>query len=84
MFPAFPVEVVDTTGAGDVFHGAFLCGMLQQWELEKSVEFASAVAALKCTRLGGRTGIPDRQETIQFLKGRDSRHFQANRPEGSS
>ena len=82
--PAFPVEVVDTTGAGDVFHGAFLCGMLQQWELEKSVEFASAVAALKCTRLGGRTGIPNRQETIQFLKGRDSRHFQANRPEGSS
>ncbi len=82
--PAFPVEVVDTTGAGDVFHGALLYGMLQSWALEKSVEFASAVAAIKCTRLGGRTGIPNRQEAIQFLKGRDSRHFRVNRPEGSS
>ena len=80
--PAFPVEVVDTTGAGDVFHGAFIYGMLQGWELMKKIEFASAVAAIKCTRLGGRTGIPDRQQALRFLRERNSRYFQTDGPEG--
>ena len=56
--PACPVEVVDTTGAGDVFHGAYLVGLLKGWDLRKTARFACAVAALKCTRLGGRAGIP--------------------------
>ena len=81
--PAFQVEVVDTTGAGDVFHGAFIYGMLQRWELMKTIEFASAVAAIKCTRLGGRTGIPDRQQALRFLRDRNSRYFQTNGSEGS-
>ncbi len=64
---AFPVKVVDTTGAGDVFHGAFIFGLLENWELPKILRFASAVAALKCTQLGGRSGIPDLQTVNNFL-----------------
>ena len=73
--PAFPVEVVDTTGAGDVYHGAYIYGLLQQWGLEKTAEFASAVAALSCTRLGGRTGIPDLNRAMDFLRDRGAAHF---------
>ena len=73
--PAFQVEVVDTTGAGDVFHGAFIRGLLEDWELCKVVEFASAVAAIKCTKLGGREGIPNFDEALEFLTIRDSKYF---------
>ena len=73
--PAFKVDVVDTTGAGDVFHGAFICGMLQGWRLEKVVEFASAVAAIKCTKLGGRSGIPTFKAAIAFLENCEARYF---------
>ena len=70
--PAFQVDVVDTTGAGDVFHGAFIHGMLQDWSLPKTVEFASAVAAIKCTKLGGRAGIPTYDEADAFMRQHDS------------
>ena len=73
---------MDTTGAGDVFHGAFIYGMLQRWELMKTIKFASVVAAIKCTRLGGRTGIPDRQQALRFLRDRNSRYFQTDGQEG--
>jgi sulfofructose kinase len=66
----FPVDVVDTTGAGDVFHGAFLYGLLQGWEARDILVFANAVSALKCTRLGGRTGIPRVNEVHAFLRAR--------------
>ena len=66
---AYQVKAVDTTGAGDVFHGAYAYGVLQGWDMKKTVEFASAVAAMKCTKLGGRTGIPTLQEAMRFLKG---------------
>jgi sugar/nucleoside kinase (ribokinase family) len=65
--PGFPVEVVDTTGAGDVFHGAFLCGLLRGWEARDILQFANAVSALKCTQLGGRTGIPRIEDVWRFL-----------------
>lgn len=65
---AFKAPVVDTTGAGDVFHGAFIFGILEGWSLEKTITFSHAVAALKCTKIGARTGIPDLEATIQFLK----------------
>jgi sulfofructose kinase len=65
--PAFPVEVVDTTGAGDVFHGAYLVGLLRGWDLETVARFASAAAALNCTRLGGRRGTPSLAEVQSFL-----------------
>ena len=73
--PAFLVDVVDTTGAGDVYHGAFIFGLLRGWKLEKTVEFASAVAAMSCTRLGGRQGIPNLDEAMYFLRERDAEHF---------
>jgi len=66
--PAYPVKVVDTTGAGDVFHGAFIFGLLKRWELTKILRFAGATAAIKCTKIGGRSGIPDRCTVINFLK----------------
>lgn len=66
--PAFPVEVVDTTGAGDVFHGAYIVGLLHGWGLRTVAQFSSAVSALKCTRLGGRAGIPRYDEVRTFLR----------------
>ena len=73
----FPVPVVDTTGAGDVFHGAFVYGVLQGWEAGAILTFANAVSALKCTHLGGRSGIPSATEAHAFLRSRGvdlSRH----------
>ena len=67
--PAFTgVNILDTTGAGDVFHGAFICGMLHGFNMEKSAQFASAVSAIKCTRLGGRAAIPDYKMTMRFME----------------
>lgn len=71
--PAFKVSVVDTTGAGDVFHGAFVFGILQEWPLPRILHFASAVAAIKCTGLGGRAAIPDRNTAENFLATNASR-----------
>ena len=65
---AFKVKTLDTTGAGDVFHGAYAYGVLQGWDLKRTVEFASAVAAMKCRKLGGRAGIPGLAEVQKFLK----------------
>jgi len=66
--PAFQVPVMDTTGAGDVFHGAFIYGLLQGWGVEETARFSSAVSAIKCTRVGGRVGIPDVPTVEKFLK----------------
>ena len=57
--PAFPVDAVDTTGAGDVFAGAMLYGFLAAWSPEAALRMAGAAAALKCTRLGNRDALPD-------------------------
>lgn len=66
--PAFSVEAVDTTGAGDVFHGAFALALGEGQGNEEALRFASATAALKCTRFGGRAGMPSRDEVEAFLK----------------
>ena len=66
------VEVVDTTGAWDAFHAGFIYGLLQEWSLERIVQFASAVAALNCMYLGGRTGLPDLPTVKLFLSQRNS------------
>lgn len=65
--PAFPVEVVDTTGAGDVFHGAYIVGLIHGWNLRQVAQFASAVSAIKCMGLGGRAPIPTFEQTLAFL-----------------
>ncbi|RMF55672.1 MAG: carbohydrate kinase family protein [Calditrichaeota bacterium] len=60
--PAEPVEVVDTTGAGDAFHGAFAYGLSLGYSLEENLRFATRVAARCCQRLGARPGIPTRDD----------------------
>jgi len=65
--PAFKVNVVDTTGAGDVFHGGYIYGLLQEWNIRECAKFASAVAALKCRRIGGRAGIPTLRTVMEFI-----------------
>ncbi len=61
------MKAVDTTGAGDVFHSAFIYGLLQNWKAEEILRFANAAAALKCKELGGRRGIPTLEEVKRFL-----------------
>ena len=65
--PGFRVEVVDTTGAGDAFHGAFIYGILRKWSFEQIADFSNAVAAINCTKLGGCSGLPDLKEVKEFI-----------------
>ncbi|HEY6603959.1 MAG TPA: sugar kinase [Xanthobacteraceae bacterium] len=65
--PAFPVHTVDTLGAGDVFHGAFALAITEKQELRQALRFASAAAALKCTRFGGAFAAPQRAEVEELL-----------------
>jgi sulfofructose kinase len=64
----FKVDAVDTTGAGDVFHGAFAAALCLGKDLNGSLKFAAAAAALKCTKPGGRSGIPSRGEVEEFCR----------------
>lgn len=66
-FPAFPVDVVDTTGAGDAYHGAFLYALLQDWDVPRMARFASAVGAMNCRAMGGRSALPTRSEVEEFI-----------------
>ena len=66
--PAMRVAVVDTTGCGDVFHGAYAAGLAQGLELPDRVRLASAAAALKATRRGGQAGSPTRAAVDRFLE----------------
>ncbi|MCA0011231.1 sugar kinase [Mesorhizobium sp. B292B1B] len=61
------VKVVDTLAAGDVFHGAFAAGLGQAMPIEEALRFASAAAALKCQRFGGRLGAPNKAETLAMM-----------------
>ena len=65
--PAFPVHTVDTLGAGDVFHGAFTLAITEKQGLRDALRFASAAAALKCTRFGGAFAAPQRTEVEELL-----------------
>jgi sulfofructose kinase len=69
-FPAFSVEAVDTTGAGDAFHGAFAAGLAAGIGWEELLRSASAVGALCCTKYGARIGIPTGAEVAAFLSSR--------------
>ncbi|MGL4727875.1 MAG: PfkB family carbohydrate kinase [Bosea sp. (in: a-proteobacteria)] len=66
--PAFPVKAIDTLGAGDVWHGAFALALAEGMPETEAVRFASAAAAIKCTRFGGRKGAPTRAEVDEFLR----------------
>ena len=62
------IKAVDTLAAGDVFHGALAVGLTEAMPVEQALRFASAAAALKCLRFGGRLGAPDRAETLAMMK----------------
>lgn len=67
-YPVFPVEAIDSNGAGDTFHGAFLAARLKGMEVYEACRFASATSALKCTRFGAQQGIPGYEEVLEFMK----------------
>ena len=71
--PAFRVQPVDTTGAGDIFHAGFIFGLLQGWSLPLQLDFACAAAALNCTAAGARGGIQS-VKNIETLMATNSRH----------
>lgn len=66
--PAFSVEVVDTVGAGDAFHGAIAFAALQGWRLPRALRFAAAVGAISCTGLSPRAPLPTLSQTERFLR----------------
>jgi sulfofructose kinase len=71
--PAYCVPVIDTTGAGDIFHAGFIYGLLQGWPLEQQLDFACAAAAMNCTATGARGGIQP-VEAIEELMAKCSRY----------
>jgi len=66
--PAFDVDAIDTLAAGDAFHGAFTVALAEGRTLPECLRFASATAAIKCTRFGGASGTPKRTEVDEFLR----------------
>jgi sulfofructose kinase len=65
---AIPIHAVDTTGAGDVYHGAYIYGVLHGWTMAECMRFASIAAAMKCREVGARKGIPTLAEILSFRK----------------
>lgn len=67
-YPVFPVKAVDSNGAGDTFHGAFVAARIKGMDVAQAAAFASATSALKCTRVGAQEGIPGFAEVLDFMK----------------
>lgn len=65
--PGFKVQAVDTTGAGDAFHGAFIYGLFQNWTVTAILKFSNATAALNCTKIGARSGLPTVDQVTRFI-----------------
>lgn len=70
--PAFQVEVMDTTAAGDTFCGALASGLNKGWGMKESLEFASAAAAISVTRMGAQPSIPTEDEVLEFISARNT------------
>jgi sulfofructose kinase len=68
LCPGFQMQAVDTTGAGDIFHGAFLYGLVRDWLIEETLEFSCAAAALNCTAPGARGGIASLEKIAELRK----------------
>lgn len=75
--PAFVVNCLDTTGAGDIFHGAFCFGVVKGLSLPEILEFSNAMAALNCTALGARGGVATEQSARDLI----ARGERRSRPE---
>ncbi|MFX0104939.1 MAG: carbohydrate kinase family protein [Candidatus Hodarchaeota archaeon] len=75
--PAYRInDFIDTTGAGDAFNGAFsIAYWIKKWDLEKSIKYANAAAALKIQKLGARTGMPNEAELMRFLRENEEHLF---------
>lgn len=67
-YPIYPAKVVDSNGAGDVFHGAFAAGLMKGYDPLKCCHFASAVSGLKCTGVGARESVPDFETVKSYMK----------------
>ena len=65
--PAFPIKCADTTGAGDAFHGGFIYGLLAGYSVEDTLQWANAVAGLKCRAVGARTALPTLKEVLELV-----------------
>ncbi len=76
--PAYRVEAVDTTGAGDVFHGAFAVALLRGLDVPAAIDFSQAVAAMKCLQPGGRRGIPNDFGAVSVFQ-RETPHREGSR-----
>src|SRR5439155_2046077 len=66
--PGFVVETVDTTGAGDIFHGAFIYGLIADWEMGRTLDVSTAMAGLNCTAPGARGGIATRAQAEALMR----------------
>src|ERR1700677_121519 len=66
--PAYRVPVLDPTGAGDIFHAGFIYGLLQDWPLERQLDFGCAAAAMNCMAIGARGGIQAIETIEEFMK----------------
>ena len=70
-YKAYEIDCVDTNGAGDTFHGAFLAAYIEGKSLEESIQFASATSAIKCMKAGVRSALPNKKTVEDFLKERN-------------
>jgi sugar/nucleoside kinase (ribokinase family) len=74
--PAVEIECIDANGAGDIFRGAFGYGVLKNWSIRQTIEYANIVAGLQCTRYGNGTAIPYPREIDEFSKIAKIKRFQ--------
>lgn len=65
IIPSIKVNTIDSTGAGDIFHGAFVYGLTQKWDMDKILYFANVTGALSVTRLGGRNSVFNKEEIMK-------------------
>jgi sulfofructose kinase len=72
--PAFAIEVIDSTGAGDAFHGAFAACLAAGKSWQATLQIATATAALCCSKVGARIGIPTKEEVDEFMRGNHENH----------
>jgi ribokinase len=67
-FPAFPVQAIDTTAAGDAFNGALAVGLAADGTIEQAIPLAAAAAALTCTKHGAQSSLPGGADVERFLR----------------
>lgn len=69
LMPTLEVEAIDTTGAGDIFHGAFLYALANNYNYDDVIKIANYAGAISATRLGGRNSMPEKEEMVRYING---------------